>query len=454
MEKPRSNDSKINSVQKKLVLRIVACVAILAVGAGIMALLVINKKPPAEIKTAERPIQAEVVRVVTEDIQIYLTGFGQAEALNKVDLAPEVSGKVVEINPHLEVGEVIEAGQILFAIDPRDYQAAFDDARAATIQWETTVARLKRQFELEKKRLRTLQRSRELAKEEYQRVKKLFEVDQVGTRSGVEQAERAYNAAADQADQMEQSVALFPMRIKEAQSSLAAARARRVAAGARLERCKVRAPFTGRVEFVRLEQDQFVTPGQRVVTLADDSVMEIKVALSSEDVGRWLRFETTTETPGSWFSPVRKVSCRIQSTAYGKTHSWQGSLDRVVDFDPRSRTVIVAVRVTANQARHSRPEGLPLVSGMFCKVTIPGRVLPQAVALPRQAVSFENTVYRVVKGRLKTAKVKVVRNQGDQVYISSGLQPGDLVITTRLVNPIENSLVSYAVKPGTKGVTP
>ena len=443
-------DSRINSNRRRLAFRVVVCALILAAGAGIMAWLVATRKPPVEVKASERALPVEVVRVRPVDTQVWLEGFGQAEALNRVDIAPEVSGRVIRINPGLEEGNVIAKGELLFAIDERDYRAAYDDARAAVARWETSVARLEKQFELEKKRLVTIERNRDLARAEYLRAKKLFEANQVGTRSGVEQAEQAYNAAVDLADQLEQAVALFPMRIKEAKSALAAARARKVATAARLERCRVTAPFTGRIEFVRLEKDQFVSPGQRVLTLADDSILEIRVPLSSEEAGRWLRFGRG-DRRRAWFAPLEKVACRVSSTAHGKVNHWRGTLDRVVDFSPKSRTVTVAVRIEAPQACSSEPEGLPLVAGMFCTVRIPGRILPRIIALPREAVSFENTVYKVVDGRLKTTRVVVARSQGDQVFISAGLEPGDLVIVTRLVNPLENSLVRYTLAGRNKG---
>ncbi len=444
MDNQKTNDSQINSANKRLVFRIVVCVLILAAGTGIMAWLVTSKKPPVETKTTERALPVEVIKVRPEDAQTYLEGFGQARALNRVDIAPEVAGRVIRINPDLEEGKIIAEGRLLFAIDQRDYRAAYDDARSAVIQRETAVARLEKQFELEKKRLGTIERNRDLARAQYLRAKRLFEANQVGTRSGVEQAERAYNAAVDLADQLEQAVALFPMRIKEARGALAAARARKAAAAARLERCRVVAPFTGRVEFVRLEKDQYVAPGQRVLTLADDSVLEIRVPLSSEDAGRWLRFSAGNHGR-AWFAPLEPVQCRVSSTAHGNTNFWKATLDRVVDFDPKSRTLTVAVRVDARQACSSEPEGLPLVAGMFCAVRIPGRTLRQAVVLPREAVSFENTVYRVVDGRLRTTRVVAAKTQGDRVFVSAGLKPGDLVIVTRLVNPLENSLVDYTL---------
>jgi len=85
---------------------------------------------------------------------------------------------------------------------------------------------------------------------------------------------------------------------------------------------------------------------------------------------------------------------------------------------------------------------LPLVEGMFCTVRIPGKQLKNVVRLPRWAVTFDNTVY-IVNGenRLKTIPVTVARTEGETIYVSAGLNPGDTVITTRLIDPLENALL-------------
>jgi hypothetical protein len=89
---------------------------------------------------------------------------------------------------------------------------------------------------------------------------------------------------------------------------------------------------------------------------------------------------------------------------------------------------------------------LPLVEGMFCSVEIPGRPMVNVVRLPRWAVSFNNTVYIVKNNRLKTVPVTVIRSQDEQTFISAGLVEGDRVIITRLVDPMENSLLEIVDK--------
>ncbi len=433
--------------QKHIILRVVVCACIIMLGWAGMNGLASLKQPPAEAKKAERAISVRTTTVRPRDYPVTITGYGQTHVLTEVTLAPEVSGRVVATHPTLETGQVIPKGEPLFRIDPTNYAAGLQEAEAGVAQWRNTVARLKKQQAIDTQRLKTLQRSAQLAKTEFERVRRLFESDRVGTRSGMDQAERAYNTAADQADQMAQAVSLYPLQIREAQSSLLSAKARLTVAETNLARCAVKAPFDARIKSVDLEAGQYVTPGQPVLTLADDTVLEIQVALDSRDARKWLQFDETANgrRPTAWFAALKPVACTVRWTEDKTGSVWTGTLNRVVKFDQQTRTLTVAVRITAEAAIGGGDHALPLVEGMFCSVEIPGQTLQNVIRLPRQAVTFENKVYLAnADNRLKTVAVDVVRSEGEYVYVGQGLASDDTVIVTRLVDPLENSLLEFS----------
>jgi RND family efflux transporter MFP subunit len=436
---------KVNKASKPAMIVVksaIACALILVIGGLGMAKLASLKKPPAEIKVEERPVQVEARAVKPEDVPVFITGYGETRALDVVSISPEVSGRIVAIHPRLEVGEAVMKGDILFRIDPRDYRAAQEEALATEQQLKNTILRLEKQYALDRQRLKTVQRSQDLAAAEYERFRTLYEEGNVVAQSRVDAAEQTMNGVMDQADQMAQTVALYPIRIKETENSLSAAGARRDLAAVRLKRCEVRAPFNGRVTTVNLEKGQYVTPGQTVIILADDSILEIQVSLDSRDARQWLQFNgTRTDQDSAWFAELKPVNCKVRWTEDNNGQVWNGRLHRVVKFEPQTRTLTVAVRLYAGDAAAESRNAMPLVEGMFCSVQIPGRTLTGVFRLPRQAVSFENTVYTMVDNRLKTVSVNVARLEGDFAYIAGGLKPGDTVITTRLVDPLENALL-------------
>ena len=423
----------------RLLTRILICTLVLAAGISGMVALASLKTPPAEAVYEEKPLKVETLIAETEDVQVMISGFAEARPLDVVDISPEVSGKVIEVHSRLETGEIIPQGELLFKIDPRDYQASYDDARAKAAQWENTITRIEKEFALDKARLQTLKRNRNLAEGEYQRLKTLYERDSVGTRSGVDKAEQAYNQAADTVDQLARQLEVYPLKIRENKAALNSARANLEKTRTNLDRVEIRAPFDGRLKTVSIEKGQYVSPGMKAVTLADDSVLELRVPLDSRDARKWLRFEKGEAANSTRFSGLAQMPVEIRWTEDREGHVWTGRLHRVVNFDSQTRTLTVAVRLDRSAAYAN--DALPLAEGMFCEVEIPGKTLEQVVRLPRWAVSYENTVFVADENRLKTVPVRVSRVEGEEAFISEGLAPGDPVIVTRLVDPLENVLL-------------
>jgi multidrug efflux system membrane fusion protein len=440
------NHKKAGRRVQNIVFRILLCIIVLVVAIFGMTELASLKKPPAEAKKEERALRVEAVRVQPTNVPVVITGYGEVHALKVVAISPEVSGTVVQIHPHLDAGEIIPRGETLFRIDIRNYDAATREARANVTQWENTVKRLEKKYAIDRQRLNTLQRNRQLAELEFQRMQDLYQKRKVGTRIGMEKAEQAFNVAMDQVDQMKQALALYPIQIKEAQSSLASAQARLAVAEVNRDRCTVAVDFDARVKSVSIERGQYVAPGQQVLTLADDSILEIHVPLDSRDASQWLQFNGSRgEGNTAWFTGLEPVTCNIRWTEESDGHTWQGRLHRVVRFDQQTRTLTVAVRIDSANADNNGTDGLPLVEGMFCAVDMPGKTMQKVYRLPSWAVSYKNTVFMVHDSRLKTVPVKVARVEGETTVVSDGLRPGDLVISTRLADPLENILLEVTM---------
>jgi multidrug efflux pump subunit AcrA (membrane-fusion protein) len=419
------------------------CGVILFAGLVIMKRLAALREPPKQAEVPEARLRVEVLRALPESVPVLITGYGEARSRDVVGITPEVAGMVVEIHPRLEAGEVIPEGDLLFRIDPRDYQAAMNQASANVSQMRDTIVRLKKQYEVDRSRLDTIRSSRDLAQREFNRVRQLFEQEEVGTQSGVEKAEMGFNQAQDAYDLLAQAVELYPVRIRETEAGLAAAEAALELSKTRFGRTEVRAPFQARIREARVELGQYVMPGAPVMTLANDALLEIPVPLDSRDVRDWLGFAENSGADGkAWFAVPEPVRCRIFWTEAPGEHYWEGALRRVQQFDRFARTVTVAIEVCGSEIM-STNNRLPLVDGMFCRVDIPGKMMQQVFRLPRWAVTFEEKVFVAKDKRLEYRDVTVVRTQGEETFVSEGLQPGELVVVTRLVNPLPGSLLDY-----------
>jgi multidrug efflux system membrane fusion protein len=81
---------------------------------------------------ASAPIPVTVKPVTTEDFPIYLDGLGTVQAYNSALVNARVSGLIQEIK--FQEGQAVKQGDVLAVIDPRTFQAQYDQAVAKQVQ--------------------------------------------------------------------------------------------------------------------------------------------------------------------------------------------------------------------------------------------------------------------------------------------------------------------------------
>ncbi len=74
------------------------------------------------------PVPVTVAISKTADVPVYLRGIGTVQALNSVEVHPQVGG--VLINVPVREGQDVQQGDTLAVIDPRPYKTALDKAQA------------------------------------------------------------------------------------------------------------------------------------------------------------------------------------------------------------------------------------------------------------------------------------------------------------------------------------
>jgi len=427
--------------------RIVLIVFFIALGYWGYGFISGMRHPPAGIEAEEIALPVRGMHLRSENVPILLKGYGTARARTRVSVSPEVGGLVVAIHPRLENGEIIPAGETLFRVDPRTYALRLEQAEAEIARLNAEIARIDQQRKNDTRRLELSRRSRDLADSEYRRVLRLLEDDSVGSRSGVELAERTLTQAEDQVVALENALALYPLQLDELAVALEAARLARDTAALDLERTDVKAPFDARLEDVALEMNQVVTPGKPVLTMVDDSRLEIPVSLDSRESSRWFPFgngDSGTLHAGWYTALPRDLAVTVTWTENPGAYAWQGRLARVERFMAETSTVIVVIEIK-NGGTASGPE---LVEGMFCEAAIPGRTARAVFRVPAEAVSHENTVILARKSRLHTCPAEVVHRNGSEAYIRGDFKDGDVLVTTRVANPLENALLKVSFPTG------
>jgi multidrug efflux system membrane fusion protein len=89
------------------------------------------------------PVPVVAGKVEQKDVPIYLDGLGTVQAFNTVTVHSRVDGNLVQVD--FSEGKDVKTGELLAVVDPKPYQAAFDQAKAQAALDQVT---LKRQVDL------------------------------------------------------------------------------------------------------------------------------------------------------------------------------------------------------------------------------------------------------------------------------------------------------------------
>jgi multidrug efflux system membrane fusion protein len=89
-------------------------------------------------KSARPVVRVTVAPVQKADFPVYLTGLGTVQGFNTVLVRSRVDGQIDKIA--FKEGQLVNQGDLLAEIDPRPYQAAFDQAKAKKAQDEANLA--------------------------------------------------------------------------------------------------------------------------------------------------------------------------------------------------------------------------------------------------------------------------------------------------------------------------
>lgn len=396
----------VASTKKQIVLSLV----MLLTAAAVTILMFLNR-PTAKIADPDiKPVSVDVAEVVREDLRISVQAQGTVSPLRESSLLSEVRGRVVDVSPLFNVGGFVQAGEVLLRIDPRDYETSLLRAQAAVASAESTLAQ---------------ERGRaEVAQREWEKLP-----------AGSQRSDEA------------RELYLRKPQLEQARASLQAAQADLNTARDNLERTVIRAPYDALIRAKHSDLGQFVSPGSPLADVVSVDYAEVRLPIPQN------RLEYLT-LPGLGGVDGDHAKIDLYTDLDGEVKHWEASLHRTEGvFDERSRVLYAVARIEDPYAlRH--PELEPLRIGTFVNADIQGRKLSNIVSLPRYVLRAGNYVWVVDdKMRLTNRRVTLLRAGGDTVYVSDGLQDGELVCLTTLDASFDSSQVSIQSRTPTNRLT-
>jgi len=375
------------------ILQIVLVVGVL--GAGIAANQILSSTSTApQIRAGTSTVASvDVVQPIMRDTQIRVNETGTVQVRNSIELSPQVSGRVVSVNPALASGGTFRAGETLFRLDDSDYRANIDRARADLVS---------RQADLQVE-----QTEAEIARNEWQLVRPNEPIPANVAR--------------------EPQLARAEAAVRSAEAALADARLD-------LSRVTYSLPFDGRILSTTIEVGQNLSAGQSYGRAYDPSSVEISVAVNpavldglSPAAGREAMVRT------------RQTALAQQMTAYAAEVTRE---DAELDAQTRLARLILELK-----------DDVELRPGDFVDVEISGPVVPNAHIFPEGALQENRTVWVVEAGVLAPRTPPLVSAEAGSI-VALPFDSADGIVVTTLNDPQAGDPVLMAGQAGADDEAP
>lgn len=322
-----------------------------------------------------------VTPVKQQTVPIYGEYVGQTEAANTVEIRSQVQGFLTKIA--FEEGSIVKQGQLLFVIDPRPYEAALQQAKAALALQQATL----------KNAQQNVNRYRPLAEQH-----------------------------AISSEQLDTAIATA----KEDAAAVQSAEAQVAAAQLNLDHTRIQTPITGAIGPALVKVGGLVQAGTTLLdTVYSISPMYVTFSISE---GAYLNYVKRGRQHQNQPPPIELILG--DGSAYGQT----GTINMVAPA-VSSTTGTLGIR-----ASFPNPERV-LKPGLFVRVRLVVRNAVNALLVPQTAVQqLQGSESVFVVGPDKKVEQRTITTGatvGNWNIVNSGLNLGEQIIVegTQKVRP-------------------
>ncbi|WP_295759808.1 efflux RND transporter periplasmic adaptor subunit [Undibacterium sp.] len=342
----------------------------------ISALTGCSKAPEAQQRP---PAPVSVITLVAGDAPLSKEMVGETAGFRDVDVRSRVNG--IFIKKTYTEGQIVQAGQVLFEIDPEPYKAALDQAKGVFSQ---EVAKL------------------EKARADRDRIAPLYKENAV-SRKDFDDANAAYNTAVASNSTAQAS-------LKQAELNLGYT--------------KVIAPISGTTsKLVQSEGSLISASGDsgKLTTISQLDPLYVNFSYSEQDKQE---LDAAVRSDKVSLNDLKNLSATLKLSD-GSIYQHQGKINFSDNrVDPKTGTIRA-------RAIFSNPKG-ELLPGQFVRVTLDLGVRKNALVVPERAImqsQADHLIFTVDKENKVVPKpVKLGSVVNGKVIIESGVQAGETVI--------------------------
>jgi RND family efflux transporter MFP subunit len=379
---------------------------VLPVGLVVMAVLIVmalgqmakNRRP--DMKAQAQPalvVEVMPATVSTQNLLVYSQG--SVEPRTETTLVAEVSGTIVSVSSAFVAGGFFRLGETVLQIDPSDYLTAQKSAQANLASRQAQLSDQKARADQALKDWKNLGRGGEPS-----------------------------------------DLVLRKPQLAEARANVLAAEADLQKAERDLERTRIKLPYDGLVREKKVDIGQFVAPGTALGITFSVNTAEVRLPLSAADLSF---LNLPSSIPGAnQAGPQALAQSRpqvlLEADSSGEPGQWNAEIIRTEGvLDTKSRVTYAVAEVVDPYGILGKQRRTPLRIGTFVRAEIIGNYVKDVVVLPRKVLRNDNTVLIAnAENELEVREVTVLRKEARKVYITGGLETGDLVITSSVNAPI------------------
>jgi HlyD family secretion protein len=281
------------------------------VGGGIVLAIVLVGVLSAA-KGRNKATEVRMEQVERRDLVASVTASGQVQPHNKVDLASDITGRIVRLA--VKEGDLVTKGQFLLEIDPAQYRASAERAAAAVASARSQAA--------------TASPSLLQARRNYNRLLELKKANPT-------------LVSDEQVEQLKTQVEVAQAQLESAQNGIAQSQASLRDAQSLLAKTTIFAPMSGRVTRLNVQEGETAIMGTlnkdaaTLLTISDMSALETKVKVDETDVSRISIGDSTVVQidafPDTTF--VGRVSEISNSSIKGAGAASGNPADQAIDYE-------------------------------------------------------------------------------------------------------------------------
>ena len=424
---------------------------------GVIAVVVIGGVAYQHYHATGAPVAQKmhtaVVKKGTLTVHVYATG--NVLANRTVDIKCQAGGKITSLplnasdpDEQIQIGNLVQKGQVILTVDPTLELQAVTIAQQDLEQAKLTLDTAELSYQIAEQSLITtrqtdeanllsalaqvkndklnVQRDATLLKENLA-AQQTYDTDYT-TLVKDQQAQRLAEVQLSQLKQQALQVKLQKLNVDLDKVAVKKSQANLDQANTNLRYCKVKAPFTGYVANVDVQQGQIIASatnnvggGTTVMTLVDTSHIYINTTVNESDINHVKIGDkvqiTAAGAPGVVF-PGRVALIAPESVQDQNTSSTSGSTSNIVTFQAK-------IEVLGAQKQLLKP-------GMTANVDIFADKLPNVIYIPLQAVVIQNnedTVTVVQPDGKQIFKPVTLGQRNDLDWqVLHGLKPGQKVL--------------------------